>query len=91
MYAAQLYGGQEITLTATEETGWLTKSMADALLLRSRTPGLVMPFTFHDELVGAQVVFRHNDEPAIDLTPLTPRKAMGESDYFIGTIKLLCI
>jgi hypothetical protein len=89
--AAALQGGNNITLSASEDSGWLTKTMADELRVMSRDPGRVLYLTFHSDLVNVPVVFRHHEAPALDLRALQPKTTPLPEDYFIGTIKLMRI
>lgn len=89
--AAPLLNGQPVTLTATEESGWLTTVMVDELLSMASQPGAVFFLTLNDELVNVPVVFRHNEAPAVSLTPLIPKAAQEPGDFWVGTIKLIRI
>lgn len=86
-YAKQLIGGRNITLVASEDTGWITKDMLDALIVRAQTPGLVYTLNFHGE--SHDVMFRHEDSPALEFVPLQPRAQQLNTDVYVGTIKLI--
>lgn len=86
-FAKKLIGGRPITLVATEETGWITRDMLDALVERAANPGLVYTFDFHGET--CEVLFRHEESPVLDFTPLQPRALQLNTDFYIGTIKLI--
>jgi hypothetical protein len=88
-YSKALQGGRPITLVATEETGWITKTMLDDLIVRASNPGLVYTLNFHGEV--HQVIFRHEDSPALDFAPLQPRAQQLSTDVYIGTLKLITI
>lgn len=87
--AAPLVNGRNITLVASEDTGWLTKTDVEHLEAMAAIPGAVWSFTYHGEVVDALVVFRHHEAPALDMSPLTPKKEPLPEDYYIGTIKLM--
>lgn len=89
VYAGLMEKGTLITLRATEEYGWIKKSVVSQLLAIAEVPGGVYILNFN----GTQysVVFRHHDSPAVDMEPLIPRTADGSDDYFIGEIKLLTV
>lgn len=89
--AAPLSGGRNITLTATEDTGWLSHDMVRALLAAAQIPGNLMYLTFHDELDSVLVTFRHHDAPALDINPLNPKAIPDAETVFIGSIKLVTI
>lgn len=88
-YTKALIGGRPITLVATEETGWLTKAMVDSLTSRAEVPGLVYTLSLHGE--SFQVVFRHEDTPALEFNPLQPRATQLADDSYIGTLKLITV
>lgn len=88
-YSKYLIGGRPITLVATEETGWLTKVMVDALILRAEQPGLVYTLNVHGETY--QVLFRHEEPPALEFAPLQPRATQLADDSYIGTLKLITV
>lgn len=81
--------GRYITLQATEESGWLTKSVVDSLIALADVPGAVYPLIFDTETYA--VMFRHNDAPAVDMVPLIYRHAAQGTDYLIGQIKLITV
>lgn len=81
--------GFPITLEATEEYGWLTLAKIKLLELLAATPGEVMTLQIYVDTYN--VIFRHNEPPAIDMRPLIPRVNESDSDYFIGKLKFLTI
>lgn len=89
IYSASLQKGQKVTLVSTEEYGWLTRAQADALLALAEIPGVIYSMVRNGETYN--VVFRHDEPPAIDLRPLIPRMSMESTDYLVGTIKLLIV
>ncbi len=86
--AESVTGFRPITLTANENQGWFDKATYDALLAISIVPGAEYTFDFHGEDT-LQVIFRHNDYPALDVRPLVPGGEDG--DIFIGEIKLITV
>lgn len=86
--AAREIGGGQITLVATEETGWLSKSMVDSLMAMSAVPGAVYQLTFGTELTEVPVVFSHHAGPAVQASPFVPRQEHEAGDYWAGVIKL---
>lgn len=89
VFSAPQVGGRSITLLATEDSGWLTKEVVDYMLSFASVPGAVYPLIFRDESYA--VMFRHNDPPAVDMTPLIYRHAAQGTDFLIGQIKLITV
>jgi len=89
VFTNALHKGQLITLQATEEYGWLDKTMVDGLTAMADSAGGSYLLEFGAEEIT--VMFRHHDAPALDLTPLIPRIDVDTSDYFIGSIKLFSV
>lgn len=84
--AMQLIAGRNITLEASETYGWLSKEQATSILEMSEDPGAVYTLVFGAE--SYQVVFRNDEQPSVELTPLIPRTEDFEEDWWIGTVKL---
>lgn len=89
VYHQPLSAGRPITLVATEETGWITRSMLDALQAMAATPGGVYTLNLHGEVM--QVMFRHHEPPALSFTPLQPRATALSGDFFTGQLKLMTV
>lgn len=89
VFSGPLTAGARITLTATEETGWLQKSVVDQIKALADVPGATYVLQFHND--SYNVVFRHEESPAVDLNPLVYRINQGADDYYTGTIKLLTV
>lgn len=89
VYTQELFKGRPITLEAQSDTGWITKSMLDELEEMAATPGGVFSVNIHGFV--ADVVFRHNEPPALEFAPLQPRATPLSTDYYTGNLKLLTI
>lgn len=89
IFSSALTKGESITLVAGSDLGWLRKSDVDSLLARAAVPGAQYTLVF--EGVSITVVFRHDDPPAVDMTPVFPREAQLDTDYMRGSIKLLTV
>jgi len=89
VYSKYLNKNRPITLEATEDTGWITHTMVQAIEAMASVPGAVYTFNFHGEVFS--VVFAHHEPPAIDLRPLKPRAVPEVDDYYVGTIKLTTV
>lgn len=80
--------GRVITLEANETQGWLPASIIPQLKYLATLPGEVFDFNFHN-LEMFQVMFRHQEPPALELRPLIEGGELGQ--WFIGTIKLFSV
>lgn len=89
IFSAALTKGESITLTAGADMGWLRKSVVAQLLQRAATPGAQYVLSFNGQNIN--VMFRHNDPPAVDMTPIFPREQDEDSDYMRGSIKLITV
>ena len=89
VYTQELLAGRPVTLEAREDTGWITKLMLDQIEAMAAAPGGVYTLDVHG--YTANVVFRHDEAPAVDFTPLQPRAIPLDTDYFIGRLKLLTV
>lgn len=89
VYSRAMKAGMPITLLALQDQGWLTLSTVEAVQISANTPGAE-----YNLVIGAesfQVVFRHHDQPAVEMIPLLTRAVPLAGDYFIGQIKLMTI
>lgn len=82
--------GRSIILEARQDTGWLLKSEVDALMASAAVNGASYSFDYHG-IESYTVVFDYTSGPAIEMRPLTPKVPLLDTDYFIGTIKLLTV
>jgi hypothetical protein len=89
VFAVPLYRGSAITLVATEEYGWLSGTVVQQLVAMADSPGAV--YSLEVETYTYSVVFRHDDPPAVEMSPLIPRTNQASGDFFIGQIKLLYV
>lgn len=89
VYTQQLLAGRPVTLEAREDTGWITRAMLDAIETMASTPGAVYTLSVHG--FTANVVFRHDEPPAVEFSPLQPRATPLVTDYYIGRLKLLTV
>jgi hypothetical protein len=87
--STRLTGGMPITLEATEEYGWLSVATVKQLEAMAALPGEVYSLNINYSVYS--VIFRHHDEPALDLRPLLPRIPEADTEFYIGTIKLLTV
>ena len=90
VYNQSLNEGQPITLEANDTTGWFTKSMVDTLVGWGAEAGKIMTFDYHSQFT-AQVMFNHEDPPALSFEFIVNRVPFLTTDYFLGTIKLFTV
>lgn len=84
---SQTTSGQSIDLIGYETSGWLTYGVLKQLHALSNVAGAVYALELADGTVK-QVRFRHEEKPAVDMTPIVSRSVYDNDDYFYGTIKL---
>lgn len=89
VFSVPLYRGSNITLVATEEYGWLSGTVVQQLITMASSPGAV--YSLEVETDTYSVIFRHDEPPAVEMTPLIPRTNQNSGDFFIGQIKLLYV
>lgn len=81
-------GGRPITLEA-DESYWLTRDDVDALQLLAAIASSSLTLSIRGQT--HQVMFRHQDDPAIDLSPMVDYDTPDGTDSFIGKIKLMTV
>lgn len=85
-----LQKGQPITLEADSTTGWFTKAMVDSLMAMASESGNIVTFNYHNQ-ESHQVMFNHEDPPAVDFDFIVNRVPFQTDDYFTGIIKLFTV
>lgn len=94
VFATPLRAGRKITLEATQEAGWLSLDTVTVLMEMAASVGGTFLLEIGDtagQVEQINVIFRHNEAPALEITPIVNRAAHETGDYFFGTIKLLTI
>ena len=86
---SSLSAGIPMTLSSLEDQGWITKLQLDALQTLADVPGAVYTLTIGSGTY--QVMFRHQDAPAVDFTPIIPRTEPLDDDWFRGTLKFTTV
>lgn len=89
VFSKALQGNRPITLTAGEDSGWLTKAMVDSIVGMASVPGGVYTLNLHGKAFS--VVFAHHDGPAVNLVPLQPRAIPVPGDFYTGTLKFITV
>lgn len=84
-YAA-LIAGQPITLQGERTQGWVNWALFLQLQSRAHVAGAVYDLQIGDNTW--QVMFRHEDPPALDWEPIIKRLTPGNADVGLLTLKL---
>lgn len=85
-YSTVLHNGRPIDLIATQESGWITYTVykqVEALIDISN----IIVLDYNGDMYN--VLFRFDDPPVLDFTPLVNRANLQDTDYMYGTIKLM--
>lgn len=86
---ASLVGGRPVTLQSERNQGWVTWGVFKQLEALARTPGAVCSLQIGTFF--AQVIFRHEDTPALDWEPIIKRLSPSDADVGLITLKLKTI
>lgn len=86
---AGVTAGISITLESGPDTAWLTKTQVEAIKALADAPGAIYALTLRGQ--NYQAMFRHDDPPAFEASPLFPLANPASGDYYIGRIKLVTI
>jgi len=89
VFTQQLTAGAEVTLSATNDQGWLTKVQVDQVRALAEIPGAQYTLSIGAESLN--VMFRHSDPPAFDAALLIERLNPVPGDYYTVNIKLLTV
>lgn len=90
IYQQTVLEGQPIILTATQDTGWLTKAMVDSLIALALVPATTHTFDFHGEIHSVKFSYG-TDQAPISFVSLRAKQVLSASDFMIGTIKLFTV
>lgn len=88
-YNASLHKGEAVTLESLNDQGWQTYDVVEKLHDLAAVAGAQYLLDFGP--VQFSVMFRHEDAPAFEATPLLPRTMAGSEDYFLITMKLITV
>jgi len=89
LYNTQVIAGQNITLQALSDRGWLTKAMIDSVKAMASVVGATYTLVTHNG--NYTVAFRHFDSPAVVASPILAKDVYTADDYFTATIKLVTV
>jgi hypothetical protein len=91
--SAQLSKGEPITLSAREVNGILIgvlrMSIVEEVLERAGVPGAQYVLEYNGGPLT--VIFRHDEPPAVSMTPLIAKSSYGPNDLMRGQIRLLTV
>ena len=88
-YHAKLNGGLKVTLESLDDQGWQTLATVEALMALAAVPGA--QYLLDLGPVQFSVMFRHEDAPAFEATPLIPRTNQEAGDFFLVSMKLITV
>lgn len=81
-------GGQPITLKSYDaESGWMKKADVDVIRTWSQIAGKTLTLNLRG--VFKTVMFRHEEPPALDVTPVTYYDDPASTDPYVFTLRLL--
>lgn len=79
--------GRPITLTGTQNMGWITRETVDALVVKRDTVGLEMTLTIGGSTKN--VMFRQGESP-VDVAPVLEGNFFDSEDWYqVNSIKLM--
>ena len=79
--------GRPVTLEGDERHAWMPYSIVQQLKAWASLPDQQLTLDVHG--VSMQVVFRHQDRPAIDVRPLQDFADPQATDFFFGSLKFM--
>lgn len=88
-YHASLHRAVSVTLESAPDQGWQTRETVEKLYDLASVAGAQYLLDFGP--VQFSVMFRHNDAPAFDATPMIPRTLAEPGDYFSISLKLITV
>ena len=85
-YATVLQSGRPIDLISTQESGWITYATYKQVETLIDTTNVIV-LDYSGDIYN--VLFRFDDFPVLDFSPLVNRANLQDTDYMYGTIKLV--
>lgn len=86
--ATEKQAGRPITLVASEDKAWMTRTTLSACYLLTQSASLVMSLNLRG--VVYDVVWNHSDGP-IDFEPVVPFSDPLGDDFYIATLRFLTV
>ena len=83
-YHQNLIDGKPITLVAQDRVAWFDQSQVDAIKAIADAPGATYTLDWNGTIYN--VMFRHQEPPAVDFTKILPHAI-----YYFSTIKLMTV
>jgi len=88
-YTASLLKGTPLTLASIDDQGWQMLAVVEQLYQLASVAGA--QYLLDLGTIQHSVMFRHDEPPAFDATPLIPRTLAEAGDYFTVTLKLITV
>jgi len=88
-YHAKLHSAVPITLESLEDQGWQTGATVEALYNLASVAGA--QYLLDLGPIQFSVMFRHEDAPAFEATPMIPKTLADAGDYFTIKMKLITV
>jgi hypothetical protein len=89
VYHSSNFAGRSITLESSTDSGWVTRDVVKTLSILAASPGAQYSLVIRGEVFN--VIFRHNDSPAFDASPIVSYSDPIDSDFFTVSIKFVTI
>ena len=89
IFATPLRAGRKITFESTQDNGWLERTVVDTLMGMAAIVGATFLLEVGEDsgtLESYNVIFRHNEPPALEITPHVHRPAHDATDTFFGKV-----
>jgi len=81
--------GRPITLQPPgADMAWITRAIVEKLRMWAAIPGLQLQLTLDDERVF-NVVFRHDEPPALEATPVTEMASYDMDSWWVVNLKMM--
>lgn len=81
--------GRPITLQPpSAEMAWITRANVEILRAWAAIPGLQLQLTLDDGRIF-NVIFRHDDPPALEATPVTQMASYDENSWWVANLKMM--
>lgn len=81
--------GRYITLEGDESHAWFTRTLIAQLKAWVDVPGRQMSLSIDGETFT--VIFRHQEKPVLDVSPVVDYRGMDSADFLFGSIKFMAV
>ena len=79
--------GRPITLFSDEAHAWMTYLVVTQLKIWAETPGKTLNLSLRS--ANFEVMFRHQEKPAVDVSSVIDYSTPDAQDWFFGTLKFM--